>query len=56
MDPTMMDENVFQLAIIDLLFQVVEVALNLVTNVLLPGILTPLFQAIFGIFTGGTGM
>jgi len=54
MEPTMPTENVFQLALIDLAFQVVEIFFNVVTNVLLPGVLTPLFQAIFSLFTGGT--
>ena len=56
MDPMMMDDNILTLTVIDLLFQFVEVVLNLFTNVLLPGILTPLFEAIFGLFAGTPAM
>ncbi len=51
MDPTMGD-NELQLAVIDLLFQVVELFFGVVTNVLLPGVLTHVFGAILGLFTG----
>ncbi|HPF41598.1 MAG TPA: hypothetical protein P5081_14335 [Phycisphaerae bacterium] len=53
---TGMDENVLQLAALDLAFQFLDLIINIVTNVLLPGILTPIFSAFIGLFTGGTTM
>lgn len=54
MTPDTMGENVLQLGALDLAFQFIDLMINIVTNVLLPAVLTPIFQAIFGIFTGGT--
>ncbi len=53
MDQTL-DDNVFQLSIIDILFQVLTVFTNLIFNVLVPGFLSPLFSAIFGIVQPAT--
>ncbi len=47
MEETMMD-NVFQLAFVDLILEVINLFFNLVGNVLLPGILTALFEGLFG--------
>ncbi len=47
MDLTL-DDNTFQLAIIDLVLAVWDLFLNVVTNVLLPGILTHFFEGLFG--------
>ncbi len=48
MDQTL-DDNVLQLGIIDILFQVLTLFSNLIFNVLVPGLLSPLFSSIFGI-------
>ncbi len=48
MDQTL-DDNVFQLGLIDIVFQVFTLFSNLIFNVLVPGLLSPLFSAIFGI-------
>ena len=54
MTPTTGEENVIQLAVLDLAFQFLDLIFNLVTNVLLPAVLTPIFQGFFGLFTGAT--
>lgn len=50
------DPNVLQLGLLDLGFQFLDLIINIVTNVLLPAVLTPIFSAFLSIFTGGTGM
>ncbi len=44
------DGNDLQLGLIGIVFQVLDFILNFVTGTLLPGVLTPSFTAIFGIF------
>ena len=46
MDDMMPMDNVFQLAVIDLLFQIVDLFINLLTGVLIPG----LIDGILGLF------
>jgi len=47
MDQTL-DDNVFQLGLIDIIFQVLTLFTNLIFNVLVPGLLSPLFSGLFG--------
>lgn len=50
----MMTDNELPLAVIDVAFQFVEFFFGVITNLILPAVLTPLFQGIFGLFTGTT--
>jgi len=47
MDQTL-DDNIFQLGIIEIFFQVLTLFTNLIFNVLVPGLLSPLFSGLFG--------
>lgn len=51
MDEMPTDENVFQLAILDILFQIISIFTGFLTDVLLPGLFSGVFGSLFG---GGT--
>ena len=52
MDPTTpMGENIFQLGLIDLLFNLVGIFLNILTGVLLPALFDGFFQGLSSLFT-----
>ncbi len=56
MDIMSPDDNAIPLAFVELSFTFLTFIFDLVTGVVLPAVLTPLFQAIFSIFTGGDMM
>ena len=56
MDIMSPDDNAISLAFVELSFTFLTFIFDLVTGVVLPAVLTPLFQAIFSIFTGGDTM
>ena len=46
----MQTDNVFQLGLLNLVFELLSLFINTLTDVIIPGILTPLLQAVFGLF------
>ncbi len=46
------DGNEFQLDIIAIVFQVLDLVVTFITGVLLPGIMTPFFTAFSDLFSG----
>lgn len=52
MDPTTpMDENVFQLGLIDLVFNIVGIFLNILTSQVVPAAFDAFFQGLASLFT-----
>ena len=51
MDPTLpMDENVFQLGLIDLLLNIVGIFLNILTSQIVPALFDGFFQGLSSLF------